>query len=200
MKRALSGMLALLLLLGSSSCWPHRKKPPLPPTQIPSARPAETKPPVATPLPPKVQTSAPPSQTPGPPGVETQPKIDTPPPAPVKKKRRGGKKRTGAPEQAEQPAPAEAAPAEPAPRLGEILSSEQSREYTRALDQSVALVQRVLSTIASRRLTPDQKQTSDRVRVFARQAEEARLKDLATAVNLAKRAELLAQDLLRQLQ
>jgi hypothetical protein len=38
------------------------------------------------------------------------------------------------------------------------------------------------------------------VRVFARQAEEARLKDLATAVNLAKRAELLAQDLLRQLQ
>jgi hypothetical protein len=194
MKRTLLLTPALTLLLGSTACWPHREKQPRPPTQIPAARPVQAPPPLWVPPPSELQTGTQPSQTQAPSSVDTQPKIETPPP-PARKARRRVSKPAGAPEQTEAPAQVE-----PVPRLGEILSAEQSREYTQALDQSLALVQRSLTAIASRRLTADQRQTAGRVRVFARQAEDLRSRDLATAVNLAKRAELLAQDLLRQLQ
>ena len=49
-------------------------------------------------------------------------------------------------------------------------------------------------------LTADQTEIVARVNMFQRQAEQIREQDLATAVSLAKRADLLAQDLLDRLQ
>jgi hypothetical protein len=48
-------------------------------------------------------------------------------------------------------------------------------------------------------LTADQKNTAERVQTYLSQAEQAREQDLVTAVSLAKRADLLAKDLLERL-
>jgi hypothetical protein len=53
----------------------------------------------------------------------------------------------------------------------------------------------VLAAAASRKLTADQDSLVVRIRTFVMQAEQAREQDLVTAVSLARRADLLAQDL-----
>ena len=53
--------------------------------------------------------------------------------------------------------------------------------------------------MAGKNLTVDQKDIAERVKTYALQAEQAREKDLVTAVNLARRADLLATDLLQRL-
>ena len=53
--------------------------------------------------------------------------------------------------------------------------------------------------MAGKNLTPEQKDIADRARTYLTQAEQAREQDLVTAVNLARRADLLAKDLLERL-
>jgi hypothetical protein len=53
--------------------------------------------------------------------------------------------------------------------------------------------------VAGKSLNGEQSEIADRIRTFEKQAEQAREQDLVTAVNLAKRADLLAQDLLQRL-
>jgi hypothetical protein len=48
-------------------------------------------------------------------------------------------------------------------------------------------------------LNPAQSEILNRIRTFQKQAEEAREQDLVTAVSLARRADLLARDLLERL-
>lgn len=92
------------------------------------------------------------------------------------------------------------APTQPAPRLGQIYTPEQVREYTRTLDESLDRVKKALVTLGNRSLNAEQKDTLDRILTFQKQAEQAREQDLVAAVNLAKRADLLARDLLDRFQ
>jgi isocitrate lyase len=60
-------------------------------------------------------------------------------------------------------------------------------------------VNRELATVEGKNLTPEQKEIAERIRTFRKQAEQAREQDLLTAVSLARRADLLAKDLLEHL-
>ena len=97
-----------------------------------------------------------------------------------------------------QPPPTET-PSVPALRLSQVLTPEESRRNTQELDQYTDSVKKALARVAGRNLTPEQKDTADRVQTFLTQAEQAREQDLVTAVSLAKRADLLAKDLLARL-
>jgi hypothetical protein len=83
----------------------------------------------------------------------------------------------------------------PGPRLGQIFTADQLREYNRTLDESLTRVRTVLAVAASKSLTAEQAGMVTRIRTFVMQAEQARQQDLVTAVSLARRAALLAQDL-----
>jgi hypothetical protein len=118
-----------------------------------------------------------------------------PPPAPKPPPRK--------PSVAAPPKPAAAttaAPDTPAPpRLGQIFTPDQQREYNRSLDQSLEHVKRALAIVAGKSLNQEQNDIANKIRTFQKQAEEAREQDLLTAVELAKRADVLAQDLLERL-
>jgi hypothetical protein len=93
-----------------------------------------------------------------------------------------------------------AAPESPAPpQLAQIYTPDEKRESNRTLDESLDRVNRNLASIEGRNLTPEQKDTLERIRTFKKQAEQAREQDLLTAVSLARRADLLAKDLLEHL-
>ncbi len=181
----------LALSFGSTSCWFQKSTPPrvfVPPA--PAARP-----PVATKQP----------EVPAPPAIDmpedatvtgsipaTMPPAQPPPPAPPK--------RTPPPVRVNAQPPVAAPPeVQPAPRLGQIFTAEQLRDYNRAVDESLDRVRRVLGSVAGRNLNPELNEIVGRIQTFQKQAEQAREQDLVTAVNLARRADLLAQDLVKRL-
>ena len=86
-----------------------------------------------------------------------------------------------------------------APRLSQILTPAEQRENTRTLDESLNRVNRILTIVEGKNLTPSQKEIADRIRTYQKQAEQVREQDLLTAVSLARRADLLAKDLLEHL-
>jgi hypothetical protein len=97
---------------------------------------------------------------------------------------------------APRPAPPPPAPEPlPSPRIGQIFTADQLRDYNRTLDESMTRARTVLAVAAGRRLNTQQSEMVERIRIFMMQAEQARQKDLVTAVNLARRADLLARDL-----
>jgi hypothetical protein len=179
----------LVLSLGLTSCWFGKKKA-APRVFIP--------PPVRrtpSPLPPQPEISE------GP-GIEAKVTFEPPvgypgtipvvppPPAPAKRPVVVAPK---APAVTPQPEPT------PAPRLGQIFTADQLRDYNRNLDDSLDRVKRALAAIERKNLNAEQAETANRIRTFQKQAEQAREQDLVTAVNLARRADLLAQDLLQRL-
>ena len=87
----------------------------------------------------------------------------------------------------------------PLPKLGQIFTAVQLREYNQALDQSLERVRKALAIAAGKNLNANQSEIVNRIRTFQKQAEQAREQDLVTAVNLARRADLLARDLLERL-
>jgi hypothetical protein len=97
-----------------------------------------------------------------------------------------------------QPTPNENPPA-PALRLSQILTPEESKRNAQELDQYTESVKKQLSRVAGKNLTAEQKDIAERVRTYLTQAEQARDQDLVTAVNLARRADLLAKDLVDRL-
>jgi len=66
--------------------------------------------------------------------------------------------------------------------------------------RSVAQARSTLNQTGGRNLTSVQRQTAERIKTFLQQADQQKKGDLATAVQLARRAELLAQDLRKSLQ
>jgi hypothetical protein len=60
-------------------------------------------------------------------------------------------------------------------------------------------VKRALETLGRKSLAGDQNDVVELIRTFQKQAEQAREQDLVTAVSLARRADLLARDLLQRL-
>jgi hypothetical protein len=98
------------------------------------------------------------------------------------------------------PAQGPVSPEAPAPpRLAQMYTPEERRENTRVLDESLDRVNRILQIVEGKNLTAEQKAEAERIRTFRKQAEQAREQDLPTAVSLAKRADLLAKDLLERL-
>lgn len=87
----------------------------------------------------------------------------------------------------------------PAPKLGQVFTADQQREYNRTIDESLERVKRVLAIVSAKSLSPEQSEIANKIRTFQKQAEEERAQDLLTAVTLARRADLLAQDLLERL-
>jgi len=90
-------------------------------------------------------------------------------------------------------------PVVPAPRLSQIFTAEEITNYNRDLDESLDRVRKALGYLVRKTLSKQDGQTVERIRTFQRQAEQARQEDLVTAVSLARRADLLAQDLLKRL-
>ncbi len=84
----------------------------------------------------------------------------------------------------------------PAPKIAQIFTPDQLRDYTRMLDESLDRVERSLDTLSKRNLSAEQRDRMEQIRDFMKQAREAQEQDLITAVNLAKRADVLAKDLL----
>ena len=97
-----------------------------------------------------------------------------------------------------QPAPSET-PSAPALRLSQILTPEELRRNTQDLEKYTESVKSRLAKVAGKSLTPEQKDIAERVQTYLTQAEQAREQDLVTAVNLARRADLLAKDLVDRL-
>jgi hypothetical protein len=60
-------------------------------------------------------------------------------------------------------------------------------------------VRKALVIVAGKNLNAEQTENANRIRTFQKQAEQAREQDLVTAVSLARRADLLAKDLLDHL-
>lgn len=157
----------------------------------PPVRPVEAKPapePPQLPAPPSIEGETTPLPAPGQGGLVI-PSVPPPPVAPPKRR-----PVTPAP-------PKVATPKEipVAPRLGQIFSGEQRAEYARDLNESLEQVNRILRIAAAKRLSADQKAAVQRIVTFQKQAEDARNRDLVTAVNLARRAGVLAQDLAQTL-
>jgi hypothetical protein len=96
------------------------------------------------------------------------------------------------------PPPVETPPV-PAPKLAQILTPDETRRNNQELDQSLERARRVLAMVGNRNLSPELKGIVELVKTFLSQAEQTREQDLVTAVNLARRADLLAKDLFERL-
>ena len=183
--------LLLVLSLGSTSCLfrkPPRAfvPPPAPPRPVIVAAPPEV------PAAPEIDSQATATLSPELPSI--MPTAPPPPPAaPPRRPATATAPRTTPPSPVPQPE------TPPLPRLGQIFTAVQLREYNQALDQSLEEVRRVLTIAAGKNLNAAQTEIVNRIRTFQKQAEQAREQDLVTAVNLARRADLLARDLLDRL-
>ena len=145
--------------------------------------------------------------------VEAQPQEVPPPPEPPKaapkKPARAARKSPGkqpATPAATAPAtvPAESVPAPDlgipadAPKLGEVISPEQRTQVQMAFEISRAEARKALTQLDARKLNHEQSETAARARNFLSQAERLQETDLRTAAQLARRAQLLALDLLKE--
>jgi len=183
--------LIVVLSLGTTSCWFQKKTavrvfvPPPPP-----ARPSVVSVVPEIPPAPEIELDSEMPQVEGFP--ESLPTAVAPPPSTPR--------RATPPPRATAPPPPVITPEPPpTPRLGQIFTAEQLREYKHTLDESLDHVRRVLGSVAGKPLTPELALTVERIQTFQNQAEQAREQDLVTAVNLARRADLLAQDLVKRL-
>lgn len=184
-KLRFSAVLALSAF--SSSCWfnkTHTVFTPPPPQAQPRV-PTE----VATlPQPPMIQGD--PEANVPPAAADTFPDIAPPATRPAPHRSAPAPTRASTPA----PAPEQSAP----PQLGPLFTPDQRREYTRELDERIQHVRRALEILASKNLTPEQSDVRNTISTFQKQAEQYRDQDLVSAVNLARRADLLAQDLLQR--
>jgi hypothetical protein len=182
-------VLVLALSLGSASCWFRARHPAR--TFVPPpvrARRVVLPPPPQLPEPPEIEAK---SGAEIPPEMAFEIPVLPPPPAPPKRPPVVATPKPIPPPVAVEPPPS--------PRIGQIFTAEQLREYNRSLDESLGRVRTILAVAAGKPLTADQGGMVTRIRTFVMQAEEARDQDLVTAVSLAKRADLLAQDLAARL-
>jgi hypothetical protein len=182
-------VLVVILALALESCW--WKRAPAPPQ--PSVNPRPLTLPEPSPLPEPIL--APPTVAEGQ-GDPAQIPIQAAPEilAPAPRRRRGevAKKKPAAPQVQPVPAPATV------PRLGEILSPEIRANYERDFTVHVARAQDVILQASGRKLDSGQEQTVARIQGFLAQAASLREGgDLSNAVELARRASLLAGDLAR---
>lgn len=119
------------------------------------------------------------------------------PPAPPKRRPRRPAAARPAPVE---PAEAEAAkPSEPAPQLGEVLTVDRRAELAQTFQTSAQEARQDLARLSGRRLSNAQAQSAARIRGFLVQAEGMVETDPRSAAELARRAALLARDLVKSI-
>jgi type IV secretory pathway VirB10-like protein len=192
-------LLTIGLSLALSGCWfgLGRKTTAIPPP--PAAQPKQV-PPVKPPEQPKPEQK--PLPMPPSPGIEEPAQITLPapqktPPRPPARKRTPPPTPPQAPVPAEQQTPVQSSPP---PQLGEILSDAQRRQYEADYAQSLSRARSALQQASGKSLSPTQRESVGRIQTFIQQAEESKGRDLATALQLARRADVLGQDLLKDFQ
>jgi hypothetical protein len=84
------------------------------------------------------------------------------------------------------------------PKLGPMFTPDQRRELLRELDDHMEHVRRAIEILSAKNLNQAQIDDRNKITTFQKQAEQYRDQDLVSAVNLARRADLLAQDLLER--
>lgn len=185
-------LLIVILALAQQGCWLRRPQPALRPSLNPRPFPvpeSARRPPEPILDPPAAEAETlDASQIPLPQIAEIQ--------FPPRPRRRGeaaaGKKKPAAP--AVQPVPAPAT----VPRLGEVLSPEIRANYERDFTVHVARAQDVILQASGKNLDSGQEQTIARIQNFLAQAASLRESgELSNAVEIARRASLLAEDLAR---
>jgi uncharacterized hydantoinase/oxoprolinase family protein len=85
------------------------------------------------------------------------------------------------------------------PQLRPILTPAEAKQLDRAISNRVARARAVLRSVEGKTLTRQQSATVRQIVNFIGQAEAAQKTDLQRAGNLAERAEVLADDLARQI-
>lgn len=170
--------LAITLSLVCSGCWPGGRKArvPVPVAALPVPVAPVVLPAAETPKP----VPAPVAARPASPRVVRKPAATPPAIAPA-------------------PAPAPAPVFAPVPQLGEVLTPVRRRESEAELGASLQRARAALAQVAGRSITPAQHDTVERIRIFIQQSEAEKQKDISTAVQLARRADLLGQDLVKSL-
>jgi len=189
MKRVLL-LVVLVLAALAPGCRVFRRSRTAPPPPPPRAL---VKPPDTTPAPQPLPE--PPQLTVSEPNLPAEaPLLEQEWPGPPRRPRRP--RLAPAAEEAEAP---EVAPAAPVPELAQILTPEQATSYNAAIDRNLQRAQRTARLLRSRKLNRDQAVYLERITSFIQQANDARRSDLVRAANLAERAAVLADDLLRSL-
>jgi hypothetical protein len=185
----------VLFLAWETSCQKRQVVVPLPPPpattnqQAPSSAPATTTTSEAsspgTTKPAQESSPYQVNKPPQPAPAAKKPARSTPPPA-----------STAAPPPPAAPvAPTPPAPTAPAPKLGDVLTPDEQKQYNASIDQSLSQAQNSLNSIAGRPLKQEQQAEVEQIRNFMQQAQATRASDLAGAKSLAERAEVLARDL-----
>ena len=201
-KPVLLAALLSLLILSPACTLPliHKKKaippPPAAPAAVTPAPPAQPRE-VVLPAAPEISPAEPDLSQRGPstPGESL-------PPAPRRRSKPAHPRQDDEAETPAAPAPDQPPPqqAVPLPRLEQILTPEQRQAYNEEIERNISNAQRAVAALESRRLDRDQLTYLARVRAFIDQANEARRGDLFRARNLAERARVLAEDLLKSVQ
>ena len=193
----------LWVAIGSASCRRRQVSVPLSTPPAPSAR-RPTPEPQPLPPPPAISTPAPSPASTTPPVQAQEPpatyQVNKPAPSTAKKPARP----SPAPGAAPAPSPAAATSATPAapapaavapPKLGDVLTDDQQKQYSASIDQSLSRADASLNALNGRQLNKDQQSEVEQIRSFMQQAKSARGSDPAGAKSLAERAEVLARDL-----
>jgi len=218
-KRVAIPLLALSLM--TAGCLFKKKAPAPPPAPVPAQQrpPLEVPPVKAEPPPPleapKLDLPAPTPQPPEP--TVIRPKLErAEPPKPAARKPRSRRTQPArAVKPKESPAPAESSPATteatpaaptplpqplaPPPKLGEVLPDEKRRESMASIEADLSSAQKVLREIEGKGLSREQSESADRIRNFIQQASQAKSDDITGAVQLARRAAILAAELSRSI-
>jgi hypothetical protein len=181
----------VLLLVWESACQKRQVSVPVP------TPPAKTQP-----ASPAAASGAAGSQ-PANPATTTQPEQQNPyqvnkPPQPtpaVKKPARSAAAPASTAPPAPTPAATAPAPAAPPPKLGDVLTPDEQRQYSAAIDQSLAHAQTSLNSIGGQQLNKEQQAELEQIQGFMQRARATRESDPAGAKSLSQRAEVLARDL-----
>jgi hypothetical protein len=188
----LRALLAIGLLVGfESSCRKRRVDVPVP--TPPASPPSEQNRPVTaapapapdSPLPPNATQEEPRFQLNRPPQPAETPQQQTP----QRRSPKAGESNSTTPPQVKQPVTNQS------PRLGDVLTPAQERQYNAAIDQSLTRAQSSLGMITNRQLTKEQQAVVVQIQSFVQQAQTARKSNLPAARSLAERADVLARDL-----
>jgi hypothetical protein len=83
------------------------------------------------------------------------------------------------------------------PQLQEILPADRRKQYEVEYLQGTERASAALKQVAAKPLNASQQEMAARVKTFLTQAAAARGQDLSTALQLARRADLLGQELLK---
>jgi hypothetical protein len=193
-----TGAIAVIVLSAALNGCLFRKKPapPLQPPPLPS--PVQPAPPDPMPVP-GVEPPAQEMQTAPAPSVQ-EPELPPAPQEPAKPATRSGQSPPG-PRPAATPdsGPAEAQPAAPKPQLGEVVPSAQRVQLMQEYQTAANEARQALEAASGRSLSEEQSAGLVRIRSFLSQAESLSGGDPRAAAELARRALVLARDLLKSL-